>query len=57
MFEKSENRSERWKGTTLRRFYKKAKIQQSIADWLEPDKKRNADGFELPIRNKRPRRQ
>ncbi|KAF5625155.1 zinc finger protein [Fusarium tjaetaba] len=59
MFEKPENRSERWKGTTLRRFYKKTKIQQSIADWLQPDKKRNADGLnaELPIRSKRPRRQ
>ncbi|KAF5612577.1 zinc finger protein [Fusarium subglutinans] len=58
MFEKSDDRSERWKKKALRCFYKKSMVQQSIADWLQPDKKRSADGLaELPIRNKRPRRQ
>ncbi|KAK2137533.1 hypothetical protein NOF04DRAFT_1229451 [Fusarium oxysporum II5] len=59
MFEKSDNRSDRWKAQTLRRFYKKAMIQQSIADWLQPDKKRNADSLDakVSVENKRPRRQ
>lgn len=59
MFEKSDDRSDRWKVQNLKRFYKKAMAQKSITDWLQPDKKRNADGLdaELPIRNKHPRRQ